>query len=404
MQIISEKKHRKNLYIMTFVVIYLTDSLLFATNSNLLFLYGKRFGVIIFALAMLFMRNKGDKSRIPVSLFCLSCSILVSALLAGRIFNGYSYYTMIAIIWFSYCFAEKFTFQEFADVFCEIMRLIAVISIIAWFFSASIRQLSFLPTITNKIGLRYRFLFLTNIPMQSNLARRNLGPFWEPGAYQVYLVVALYFTLFVRNQKKIWIDTGVYILTGLTTMSGAVLIPIALLISAYLFENKNIKGFTLSAILTILLVLLMESNVFDEIYNKLNSESNSFIFRLIGMQGALDGFLKNPLFGSSPEENEAIKSALAVQYFGFSYASNTNTFINFLAYYGVFVGGFMIINSYRIIYKSVQSKLTAILIFAAYFLSTSNENMTASLLIGVIALYGWYERTIPLWKSKKYIE
>lgn len=388
-----QDKREKYLYLMTFVVIYLTDSLLFATNNSQIFIYAKRFGVILIDLIMLLFQPKSNRLRVPVFLLGMSCSILISSFFAGRFFNGYSYYTMIAIIWFGYLFSERYSFHGFADSFCTIMRLIAIVSLVCWLSNAVVRTISFLPTITNVLGLQYKCLFLTNVPVKVNLARRNLGPFWEPGAFQVYLIVALYFTLFIRKNKKKWIDTGIFIATALSTLSGAALIPIILLISAYLFDNKNIKGFALSIASGLFLVLLMSTGGFEEIMHKLSGDNstNSLAFRVVALEGAWKGFLSNPLFGSSPEQNDLIKSVLSQQYIGSDYSSNANTFVNYLAYYGIYVGGFMILNSFRLALRSVDSKVSAIIVFLAYFLTTSNENMTSSLLIGVLAIYGWME-------------
>lgn len=381
----------KKLYFMTLLVIYLTDSLLFATNSSRIFLHGKRYAVIMVAIAMLLFREKGKQTKVPGVLVLLSISILTSSILAGRLINGYSYYTMIAILWYGYLFAEKYSSIGFAEAFCTIMRVIAMVSIACWLLSDFISSLSFLPTITNTNGLQYKFLFFTNIPMRVNHARRNLGPFWEPGAYQIYLVVALYFTMFVRQQKNKWFDVALFCTAALTTLSGAPLIPMLLLFVAYFLEKRDVKSFGIVMFFGVMFIALFSTGFFNEMLEKLSGdgEYSSMTYRMIALEGGIKGFLANPIFGSSPETNEAIKLQLAQAYLDSDYSSNANTFANFFAYYGVFVGLFMLGASYLLFRKYAKSKIVVILIFAAYFISTSNENMMSSLLIGVIAFLGY---------------
>ena len=258
------------LYFFTFVIIYLTDSLLFATNSNTLFLYCNRFGLIVISLLML--ANSIRKSeKIPIWLFGLSTSILISALLAGRISNGYSYYTMIAALWFGYLFASKYSLEQFSHCFCRIMRIIAIVSLVGWLFSETIRSMGDIPTITNTVGAQYKTLFLTNIPMLANRARRNMGPFWEAGAYQVYLSLALFMTMFIEKHKMKWVDAVLFIIAALTTLSGAALMPLLLIIAAYMFDKRNLKSFALVMLLFGLVTVLFSTGTFDEITAKMGN-------------------------------------------------------------------------------------------------------------------------------------
>lgn len=382
----SKKKMSVKLYLLTLIVIYLTDSLLFATNANEIFRSINRFGLILIAFITLGSRLLSRNYQIPIYLLGLSTSIFISATIAGRFFNGYSYYTMIAALWFGYLYAEVYSLEDFSHAFCKIMRVIAIVSLLGWLFSGAIRSAGFIPVVTNTVGTQYKTLILTNTPLLAHLAKRNMGPFWEPGAYQVYLSVALYLTLFISKNRLKWADVVLLIVVTLTTLSGAALIPIILLIAAYLFEKKSFKSFTLVMLLCGLLAALLNTGVFDDIVQKMGGEdsTNSMTYRWIGIEGSLRGFLHSPLFGSTPETNEAIKSGLAMRYLGKSYASNTNTLVNYFAYYGIFVGGFMLVRSFKLIRGSVVSTLSAWLIFAAYLFSTSNENMTGSLLIVVL--------------------
>lgn len=189
-----------------FVIIYITDTLMFATNSVCAFLYVKRFGVIFIAAAMVLYRNAKNREGIQPVIIFLSGSIMISAILAGRFTTGYSYYTMIACIWLAYLFSREYSVEQFSYCFCRVMRIIAIVSLIGWLFASMITSVGAIPVITNTVGVKYKNLFLTVVPVLAHHAKRNMGPFWEPGAYQVYLNVALYFTLFIEKHKKKALD------------------------------------------------------------------------------------------------------------------------------------------------------------------------------------------------------
>lgn len=205
--------------------------------------------------------------------------------------------------------------------------------------------------------------------------------------YQVYLNLAIYFCLFVKKNARFRLfDCALFVTTCLTTLSGAALIPMVLLIFAYLLEIRHIRSLIFAVLLLALLLLLLQTGMFDAIFDKMDNSygTNSVTYRWIGMEGSWKGFLKNPIFGSSPETNELIKSELAMKYLSQQYASNTNTFLNFFAYFGFLVGGFVLYGSFQSFRSVCRSVFSSVLVFAAYFVSTSNENLMTSLLIAVL--------------------
>lgn len=386
-------------FLLTLTIIYITDSLLFATNASRAFVAAGRFGVIILAAVMLIRSERIKREKFGLVPVFLSVSIGTTMILSHRISNGYFYYTMIASIWFAYFYAREYSLEDFSYAFCKIMRVIAVVSLIAWLFAEPITSMGFIPVVNNSNGVPYKTLLFTNIPMSLHYAQRNMGPFWEPGAYQVYLNIALFLVLFVeKNNKKVF-DSALFVITCLTTKSGAALAPMVMTICAYAIEERQIKSFFTVAILGSVIVYMFSTGMFDDITDKMsgNAETNSIIYRQIGIEGALKGFLANPVFGSSPAENEYIKMQLAIEKLGSTYSSNTNTYINYFAYFGIFVGGYMFIRAYKLFRKNATSLLASLLAFGAYFIATSNEELMTSLLIIVLT---FLENEETLNKSK----
>lgn len=378
-------------YLFTFFIIYITDSLLFGANEMMLFKGIQRFGVIIVAVAMVVHEEQVKKKKFDLLPLFLTACMAMTMMLSGRITNGYFYYTMIASFWFAYLFARKCTLEQFSYCFCKYMRIIAIVSLIGWFFSDIIKNIPAIPVVTNTVGAKYKTLILTSIPMKGGISSRNMGPFWEPGAYQVYLNLALFFALFIEKDNNKAKDGLLFIATCLTTKSGASLIPIVLILCAYTFEKKQLKTFFMVAIFGTLIILMFNTGMFGDITAKMTNqaETNSIIYRWIGIEGSIKGFADSPLFGNTPEMNEYIKARLALKYTGKAYASNTNTYLNFFAYFGIFLGSFMSIRTYKLAKNSAKSLFAGFLVFLAIFISTSNENMMKSLIIMVLAFLNY---------------
>ncbi len=374
-------------YFMAFIIIYLTDSLFFATNGMRAIIAVKRIGVVLIAGLMLLRAETVKKQKYDVIMFFLSSSVLASMALARNVADGYSYYTMVACLWFGYLYSREYSLEQFSHCYCNIMRIIAIVSLVVWLFETQIASIGAIPTITNTVGARYKMLFLTAIPLRGGNIGRNMGPFWEPGVYQVYLNIALFFSLFIQKNRLRIFDCILFIITCITTKSGAALAPIILLLAAYTFEKKHIKTFFAVAVMGGVMFMMFNTGMFEDITTKMagEAETNSITYRWIGIEGSIYGFLNNPLFGSTPLKNELIKQELAMKYLGQWYASNTNTFLNYFAYYGILVGGFMLVRSYKLFRNNMKSWVGALLAFSAYFISTSNENMMASLLIVTLA-------------------
>lgn len=379
------RKHylaNKWLYLYTIFVIYITDSFLFATYDNSTVTNLGRFSVIIVAIVLFCYEYIYRRKEAPILILGLSVSIIISACLAGRFFNGYSYYSFVACLWICQFASSRISLEDFAESYCNVMIVLTIASLVGWGFAEQIKNMAIFPVIENTVGCSYAFLGLTTIPIAYNHALRNMGIFWEPGAYQFYLVVALYFTLFVVQKKKKLFSIVIFVGGAISTISGVVMIPIVLLLIAYLLQERKFKVALLVFVLSIGVFAVFQSGMMDSALNKLNGEGGSIYYRWIGIEGSLKAFFRSPIFGSSPEVNMAIKSELAIEYLGNRYSSNANTFFNYFAYYGLIVGGFFFVRSYKLFCNNPYiTRISALICFVGFFVSSSNENFMDSIFV-----------------------
>ena len=215
-------KSKLKLYLLTAFIVFITDSLIFEINVNTTVIAVKRYGVIIVAILMAIYNRNKLKGKISIHLLLLTIFPLISSLLAGYLLNGYYYYSFIAGIWIGLLYANRYSLSEFAEAFCQIMRVVCIASLVCFIFRDVLVNVSIFPIIESSKGNSYRWLGVISIPIKIHQRARNFGPFWEPGTYQIYTNMALLLSLFVLKNNRKAIDALIFTLTGFSTLSGNV--------------------------------------------------------------------------------------------------------------------------------------------------------------------------------------
>ena len=371
---------RFSLYFLTFFIIFITDSLVFEINSNSVATAFKRYSVIVVAFLFAIHQVFVQKKKISIHLLLLSLFPLCSSILAGYLFNGFYFYTFVACIWIGYLYAYKFSLEDFAEVFCRIMLVVCIASLICFLFRDYLVNVSLFPVITSVKGNSYRWLGVISIPIKAHQRGRNFGPFWEPGTYQIYINTALLLRLFVVKKPKKALDALIFTLTGFSTLSGSLLVPMFLIFAAYALDRRNFKTFAGIMLVVIIFEFFVGMGYFDITFAKMSGadSNNSALHRWIGLESGLRGFIHNPIFGSTPAYNDSIREQLAWKYLSSSYASSANTYANLLGYFGLYVGGYITYSTYKLFSSIGRNKIVSIFLFLAFVISTSNENLTTS--------------------------
>ena len=129
--------------------------------------------------------------------------------------------------------------NHFHKYYQKVMCILAVFSIIAFvltvFFPDIIRRL---PTTVNGGQLRAYNMFFAVVP--TNLELRSFGIFWEPGAYQVYLSLAVmseFFCVEKTNIKRLFL----YIVALCLTFSTAAYIVLLAIVVAVLCNGLYVS-------------------------------------------------------------------------------------------------------------------------------------------------------------------
>lgn len=131
---------------------------------------------------------------------------------------------------------------SYSSKYTDIMSVIAVYSIIcfiiACFFPAVAWAISTRTAFNNAV---YNISPLYTWGWSSHIFARNSGPFWEPGAYQGFLVLAILCLLFDRNNSVKMRKTKLLLFFG-TILTTASTTGYILLIVILVFYNKKIES------------------------------------------------------------------------------------------------------------------------------------------------------------------
>lgn len=366
--------NRRNIYeALEYLYIYI--AILY--SGNIFFIAAKSvqkiiiFGIIIILYSFLVYVRRQQS-------FCLSKNELLFLILCIIlfVFSGTINIDVKKTTYIHFCyrivismfFAKGIEFECFREKYTNILAFLALVSLFFWgvyqiqpSFANYFHQIYEYPQPGNtRIDVNAFYLYTFNVPINygnraiSNF-RRNNGLFWEPGAFQFYLILAL---LFLLDNPKFHKDTSlkcvILLITVLTTGSSAGLVGLIALLIIYwkrvrTITQNNIKKhrFFIFIISVIILYELITGNkYFFGAVDKLKNEwgNNSIITRTgIAKISALlyQGLLRS-IFGLGGEGKKLL--GLTVD----------NTYITLCIMYGIlftliFIGRYYI--QYRKLFK-----------------------------------------------------
>lgn len=210
----------------------------------------------------------------------------------------------------------------FVRAYVNIMIVISVISLICFFMSmADSNSFIRMCKIYESGGAKYIGLpwytygwqnIMDNGYIYNYMFGRNAGPFWEPGAFQGFLIVALFLLLSYKDLfKKRLLALIILLFTLLTTQSTTAYIVLLLSFLGYhrnyaecmfgekglLFKKKITRGvvyfFSLIVIVFIAYVILSSGNI----TKKFSLSSGSYVSRLDDINSSLNIIFYNPIAG-----------------------------------------------------------------------------------------------------------
>jgi hypothetical protein len=325
---------------------------------------------------------------------------LILMLVNVIIFDFFRYQVFLGFIlrFLTACIVLAAVRDDFITLYIKVLYLIAVTSLVT--FVLMIFHIIPVNTLES-----IHFVIPSNIEYRLLMGEafniiRNTGPFWEPGAFGGYLILAFFFNVFLFNKKVSEKTNLIFIITILTTQSTTAYIAmIIIFIFQYLrLYKKNIIAVFIILLLVAGLISLMFSSPL--IGGKIITQYEYFIKyldgnildwnsqRFLSTYTDLLYFLNNPVFGVGLNSDIRFNN----QYY-IDGAISTNGWMNFLVRWGV--TGFVVY--FAAYYKTIQKLInqyqapSSVLIYfviVLIFISSSEDYFYYSF-FWALAIYGF---------------
>ena len=363
--------------------------------------------ILLWVLVMLYLLKgfKGINHAILVPSLTLLALYVLSSLV-----NGDSEYTVVACSFgfvVAFVYASSRSFMSFQTSYIEVMKVLCIISIVGFLGLSLLPFIGQLlsPFMSSTSGGRafYNFYLFIYKPFSF----RNSGMFWEPGAFQIFINIALLFE--ILKPKPSVINIAIFILTIITTFSTTGYIAVFLIFVLILFSRSNELRKTRKIFMwfvPVLLVLLIYNEAYlndtssYSTFGKLNSfvedeewkgggEETSSSIRFFSVIKTMEAFFSSPLIGVGTRGLEAHNLA-------YTHGMNTCTFANWFGKYGIVYGFIMLMGFVRLSSLLGKNKggLVKFLIFIFFFTITASEALSESPLLFMLCLYGYNDKQI----------
>ncbi len=378
-------------FVLIFFMVFCTDSAL--VNTNMDRTWARISWVLILAGTLYFIPKAKFSSKDLSYLLLFSLGILASMLYnTGFDVNSIQ---RIVLVWLSCAIAVSADYDIFMSQLIRFLRFIAVFSTICVILAPVVRILPF-PELNVGNGVIYKNLLFTNVSLLSD---RNYGPFWEPGAFQLYINWAVLYEIRNKHIFKIR-DIIIFAICLITTRSTAGFLIFAIIIVYFFINRRSEKGantgygqvLLIIISLAALVVFVMKSeaisgDVFDKVAvlnegtDEINSANYSTLTRIYSVPASIEVIKSHPIFGVGIDQ-------LKIEIFKtHEIISNTNSILSMPATFGILPGLLYFLLFIKASFKKYRKTILNILFFVILLAMFSTENMIASLMFWTLLFY-----------------
>ncbi|MCB2289989.1 hypothetical protein LGK97_09440 [Clostridium sp. CS001] len=261
------------------------------------------FLLIVLSITIIEKKYKHITIVPTIYLFYLLIVLIINIIINNEVYiNNYIGVFIKLLTVYLFCIIVKF--NEFKESYTKIIYILCIISLIFYFVGIFYSSFVYLlPEIKyGSIDQYYKYAIIhsfrcEHIFLMYDDFSKNSSIFWEPGAYQFFLNLALYFE--INKNKKSMIRILVYIAGIISTFSttGLFTLFIILLFNIRIGKKIQMKKVFVMFLILILINTCVYKNM-DDYFNKFKQGNNSYISyesRLTNTKEDLDILLKYPL-------------------------------------------------------------------------------------------------------------
>lgn len=265
--------------------------------------------ILILLIKKEFLYKKRNLLKRNTAVCLIVVSVYALNIMAVSRDNPLSSWSVFLIIIGAFLIANLIDKTDFINKYVNVITVLAAFSLIFWLLSRMgivIGDRVVEPGNGEIYRMNLFYIYRDSVGViESGLNRRNFGIFWEGGAYQAFLNLAILFmvrfkkTLF-RSVGQYWLKLLVLVMTVGTTFSttGYALLVVDMVV--YMLENSqkgSRKRYAIAGILVVIGIVVINS---PAVANKFNSSSDSYISYLIRVNDQLNGIkamFVSPLWG-----------------------------------------------------------------------------------------------------------
>lgn len=276
--------------------------------------------------------------------------------------------------------------QVFWKIFRNIMAFLTAFSLIMYAVYLIMPELLHgLPVpLATQFYTAYNAFF--TVIVNTGYALRNYGIFFEPGAYSVFLLLALFleFCYFETNIKFV----ALYIIALLTTYSTLGICGMLLLFVMVLFRRKRIRNKYLKwMVATVCIGGIIYLSIFGEyfiyqVFGKITNMNESATTRLNSIIIPFEEFMRSPIWGIGLNN---FLIMLEERCNGMA----TFTFINCFTIYGLLWGFFPVLGCVKVLISKVCEPITKVAVVLFTILLFSTESFEQVAFFYTLVFYGW---------------
>ena len=358
-------------------------------------------GIWIVMLFLLLSTKAKLSVKPAIVVLFLSINIFLSSIVNHeRILLAFFYIFPYIVVLF---IQSTLSYEDFRSRFIDVMYFLCIVSLLCFAAFILFPSLNSKFSVIGKMGDKYSNLYIFSY--RNNF--RNQGMFWEPGAFQTFINLAIMFELSSKNIRKSRLI--VFLITILTTFSTTGYACTLYLVLVYALDfkvhkkNKNrirymflffgVLLFVFMSFWGDLLLSVSSNSTFGKLIsffgnkeyllesgNRLSSAS----IRYFSIVKPIAVFFENPILGCG-------YNGLSEKIWNYTFGMNTCTFINYFAVYGLAYGVIMLVGYFKNvkILNGSNNPFRNFLLFVFMFLITSTEDYVNNSFFLLLVLYGY---------------
>jgi hypothetical protein len=325
--------------------------LLVATSGITYFYYNEQYIVIGLILSVLIAFSRGTLEELDLKFFLILLLFMIWQIFQGFYFENFTIKSLIGtFVRFAFAYLViKTVGHKLIPIYINLIVFFSIISLlvyVAFFFPSLTNQLvahaiksPLFPLKDQTYAFTPNYILVTFNQYQQ---LRNSGPFWEPGAFAVFLNVAILFN--VMSNKKLFDKKNIlFIISIATTLSTAGYLALFFIITLiYLIVNPSLKKVLILAPMVVFFTIFIINMSFllPKIKDNVIIAENDNTSRFGSAYSDYQLIYKNPIIGYGKD----IQNKFGTSIWNLKKMHRNNGITNFMTEWGLVIFVFYFAN------------------------------------------------------------